>query len=798
MEGSWLSPVRRTEGGAAFRRYSAGSLACAAALAAVLLGFALTQTARAIEPGIALTKSTTKPYYACPNGPCDAVIDPAPVKTSSGYELPAGGPLLEGSGEKGGFAPTDLRSAYSIPTSGGTGQTVAVIDAYGDKTAEADLALYREKYGIGSCTKSNGCFKKVNESGEEANYPETGETLEEDWELETALDLDMVSAACPNCHIMLVEATTQYASDTGASVNTAASLGATEISNSYGYPENYEAWCGTTGCSQYKSDYNHGGIDIMASSGDSGYRDGGLGVSFPAAAPTVTAVGGTSLHKATNSRGWSEEVWSGTGSGCSEFESKPSWQTDGGCAKRTANDVAAVASCETPVSVYSTPDGGWINVCGTSASSPLVSAIDAHASEHTRSRGAEGFYEDTSALFDVTSGSNGTCSGSYLCTAGTGFDGPTGLGTPDGIPHVVGWSFEPTPLESGATESSMTAVSCTSSTACVGVANYSKPTRAHGAYAEKWNGTGWVIQGLPNPSGATASWIEDVSCSSSTACFAVGSYENSSGTRVTLTERWNGTEWLLQSSPNPSGARESALLGVSCTSTTACTTVGRYVNSSGVKVTLAEAWNGTEWSIKSTPNPTGSTEAVMHKVSCTSSTSCVSSADYVHSGLVSAFVEKWNGTEWAIQSVATPSGAQQVVLLGISCTSSTACTSVGYYENSSSIWVTLAERWNGTEWTVQSTPLEPGATTSALIEVSCTSSTSCVAVAQYGSSARPHASYAERWNGTSWSLESLPSPSGSSASWMYGVSCTSSTACTAAGADTEASGTTVTLGEGYF
>jgi len=395
------------------------------------------------EPGIALAASTTRPHYACPAGACEAIIDPPPVRVSAGFALPKGGPLLEGSGEKGGYDPQDLQSAYKIPTSGGSTQTIALIDAFGYGAAESDLAKYRSRYGLEPCTKADGCFGKVNESGEEANYPP--EEVETGWQAETALDLDMASAACPHCHILLVEASTELAADTGASVNTAASLGATEISNSYGYPEEYEPWCGKTGCAQYSVDYDHPGVVVTASAGDSGYDDQYnhlASPNFPATSPYVVAVGGTSLQRAANPRGWSEEVWNepereiGTGSGCSKFESKPVWQTDPACAKRTDNDVSTDAACNSAVSVYSTYFSGWENLCGTSASSPLVAGIAAHESEAERSLGADAFYQDPSSLADVTVGSNGTCTppaeDAYFCQAAVGYDGPTGLGTPQG------------------------------------------------------------------------------------------------------------------------------------------------------------------------------------------------------------------------------------------------------------------------------------------------------------------------------------------------------------------------------
>jgi hypothetical protein len=398
---------------------------------------------RRAASGISLTPSTTKPRWACPQRACEAIIDPRPIRAARGYALPRG-PQLEGSGELGGYDPQDLQSAYKIPTATASTQTIALVDAYGYTAAEADLAKYRERYGLPACTKGNGCFRKVNEKGEEANYPANNE----EWELESALDLDMASAACAKCHIVLVEATTELPADTAESVNTAAKLGATEISNSYGYPEEYEPFCGKTGCAEYSKDYNHAGVMVTVSSGDSGYNDHFFGLAspdFPATSPYVLAVGGTSLRKAANSRGWSEEVWNeptrkiGTGSGCSKFESKPAWQTDKACAKRMDNDVAAVAAVETPVSVYSSLIvGGWEDFGGTSASSPLVAGILAHASAYTRSLGADAFYEQPGSLFDVTAGSNGSCTppaeDEYFCHAKLAYDGPTGLGTPDGVP----------------------------------------------------------------------------------------------------------------------------------------------------------------------------------------------------------------------------------------------------------------------------------------------------------------------------------------------------------------------------
>ena len=315
-----------------------------------------------------------------------------------------------------GFGPADLRAAYKLPSSGGAGRTIAIVDAYDDPNAESDLAVYRSQFGIAPCTTANGCFRKVSQTGT-ANYPRGNPG----WAEEISLDLDMASAICPDCHILLVEATTNAFSNLSAAVDEAAKLGAFAISNSYGGSE-YSSEVSD------QSHYNHAGIAITASSGDGGY-----GVEFPAASQYVTAVGGTSLKKDGSSRGYSETVWNGAGSGCSVYITKPSWQHDTGCAKRTVADVSAVADPNTGVAVYDTyrlHPGGWLVFGGTSVAAPIIGSLYALAGTATVAGSYP--YAHVSSLFDVTSGSNGNCGGTYLCTGKAGYDGPTGLGTPNG------------------------------------------------------------------------------------------------------------------------------------------------------------------------------------------------------------------------------------------------------------------------------------------------------------------------------------------------------------------------------
>ncbi len=350
---------------------------------------------------------------------CDAVVD-----------LNVSGPMASAAAVPLGYGPADLQAAYSLPSAtSGRGATVAVVDAFDAPTAQNDLDAYRSQYRLPPCMA--GCFTKVNQSG-----GTIAPSADAGWAQEISLDLDMVSAACPNCHILLVEANSTSVDDLGTAVNTAVRLGAVAVSNSYGGPE-------VAGQGALDAEYyNHPGVAITASSGDFGF-----GVEYPAASQFVTAVGGTTLTRDGSTRGWHETAWGsstlgsvGAGSGCSAHEPKPPWQHDTGCAgTRTVADVAAVADPNTGVAVYdSTPsDGlsGWLVFGGTSAGSPLIAATYALAGppEPQTYPAAQPYLAGQAAFNDVTTGSNGSCSPAYLCTAGPGYDGPTGMGTPRGV-----------------------------------------------------------------------------------------------------------------------------------------------------------------------------------------------------------------------------------------------------------------------------------------------------------------------------------------------------------------------------
>jgi subtilase family serine protease len=318
-----------------------------------------------------------------------------------------------------GFGPSDLKAAYSLPSSA-KHPTVAIVDGYDDPEAEHDLGVYRSQFGLPACTTANKCFRKVDQSGGHS-YP----SADGGWAQEISLDLDMVSAACPSCHILLVEAATTSMANLGASVDEAVKLGAVAVSNSYGGPDASD--------SSYGRYYHHPGVAITASAGDNGY-----GVSYPASSKWVTAVGGTSLKRSSSSaRGFTESAWDDSGSGCST-ENSASWQSSSvtGCSGRAVADVSAVADPATGVAVYDSyafeGTSGWLEFGGTSASSPIIAAVYALAGNTASVDDGSYLWAHHGGLRDVTSGSNGSCSTRQWCTARSGWDGPTGWGTPDG------------------------------------------------------------------------------------------------------------------------------------------------------------------------------------------------------------------------------------------------------------------------------------------------------------------------------------------------------------------------------
>jgi subtilase family serine protease len=328
-----------------------------------------------------------------------------------------------------GYGPSEFHSAYNLPTTVSGNHTIAIVDAFANPNVLADLNHYNAQFGLPTFPKCNkthktACLDVRNQFGQKKPLP-AGNT---GWGLEIALDVQVAHAICQNCKIALYEANSNSFANLGTAVNTAASRGADAISNSYG---SFQFDCGTD------SHYNHPNIAVTVSAGDSGF-----GIACPANQNTVVAVGGTTLNLNGSGGYLSESVWNGTGSGCSGVINAQSWQTSAtnwaaiGCGtKRGMNDVSADADPNTGAAVYdSYGQGGWVEVGGTSLSSPLIAGVYALAANaSTWAYPAQSVYLSPGSLHDVTTGANGSCSHSLQCHAGAGYDLPTGIGSPNGL-----------------------------------------------------------------------------------------------------------------------------------------------------------------------------------------------------------------------------------------------------------------------------------------------------------------------------------------------------------------------------
>jgi Fibronectin type III domain len=457
---------------------------------AIVAMAALASPFMAGSPAVAATPSPSPASFA-------AVCPPATPGTSECLALRGTAPVTPAGSGSGvspaattSYGPSDLQSAYALPSgTQGSGMTVAVVDAYDLPTAESDLGTYRSSFGLPACTTANGCFRKVDQTGG-TNYPPSNSG----WGGEIALDIEMVSAICPNCHILLVEANDSTDTNLGIAVDEAVSLGAMAVSNSYGGPEF------STEGSAYDAYYNHPGVAVTVATGDCGYDCSGTyggshskSVEYPAASPYVIAVGGTSLVRDGSTRGWTETAWGdsygGGGSGCSAYEAKPSWQHDPSCAKRMEADVSAVADPATGVQVYDA--GSWYVFGGTSVASPIVAAVYALAGTPTPGTyPASYLYAGSSQLNDAVGGSNATyysCSITYYCNAVAGYDGPTGLGTPNGTAAFMPATVPGKP----------TAVSATPGNASA-LVSWSAPSSNGGSAI-----TGYTVASTPSSAGCT-------------------------------------------------------------------------------------------------------------------------------------------------------------------------------------------------------------------------------------------------------------------------------------------------------
>jgi subtilase family serine protease len=380
--------------------------ACSFLMLVALTFFTWGSTAFAAAP--TATRPTRLTFsHACSAVPqgfarCSALIATL-VSTSKALTV---SPFADPTGGSAPYDPANLHSAYNLPTTASGTPTVGIVDAFNDPDLSSDLATYRSEWGLSSCTTSNGCLKIASQTGSTTKLPSTNES----WGVEESLDLDMVSAICENCHIVLVEASSASNANLGAAANEAVKLGAIAVSNSYGESEfSGEA----SDCSSF---YQHNDVAVTASTGD-----GGPGVEYPSVCPTVIGVGGTTLNSNGTETAWNTSSTEGSGGGCSSFIAIPTWQSSSvtGCSKRAVADVSADADPNTGVFVFdSFGEGGWLEVGGTSESSPIIASVFALAGNvSTTTTPATLPWAHRSSLFEV---------------GGTSYAFQTGLGSPNG------------------------------------------------------------------------------------------------------------------------------------------------------------------------------------------------------------------------------------------------------------------------------------------------------------------------------------------------------------------------------
>jgi hypothetical protein len=348
---------------------------------------------------------------------------------------------------------------------------------------------------------------------------------------------------------------------------------------------------------------------------------------------------------------------------------------------------------------------------------------------------------------------------------------------------------------------------------CLAVGYYVNDAGRLLAFAERWNGARWTAQPVPGPAGSRDSGLFAISCPAARACVAAGVSITRAKVPVTLAEAWNGTNWRIEPTPNPAGSRLSELLAVSCSSPGACTAAGNYATGAGQSATLAERWHGTRWAIQATPNPAKSLGTGLSAVSCSSARACTAAGNSTSSdtGAPVLLAEAWNGRAWRIQAAPQPTGPVGAfpgsVFTAVSCTSPGACTAAGWYISKTTQQVPLAERWNGTHWAIQAAPGVAKSLGTGLSAISCTGPGACVAAGSFTvvappaiipGVALPAQTFAEAWHGTRWAIQPTPTRSGAAIfSMLSAVSCTSARACTAAGSSIDTADSVVPQAAGW-
>jgi hypothetical protein len=353
----------------------------------------------------------------------------------------------------------------------------------------------------------------------------------------------------------------------------------------------------------------------------------------------------------------------------------------------------------------------------------------------------------------------------------------------------TGWSLEKA-AEVGEVPSYLYGVSCRTGSPCMAVGYFTDGAGGTRALAELRTSGTWTIVVTPNASeGDDTSSLVSVWCSNQQNCLAVGDYQSRAGSYRTLVEAWNGKSWSIQTTPNPAGASDSYLDYISCTSPTACIAVGYYSTAAFASLAFSETWNGKSWSVAATPRISGASYTLFNGVSCTSSASCIAIGDTGKSvAKPRPLAERWNGKSWVVESTQVPKSSIGSTLYSVSCTQATACIAVGVAETKSHDYVTLAEGWNGQTWQLQEAADAQDFPVNVLNSISCTSGSSCVAVGYAINTSEIAVTLGEFWNGSEWSIQQTPNPKQrlevGTGSGLWGVSCTASDECNAVGYST--------------
>jgi len=351
------------------------------------------------------------------------------------------------------------------------------------------------------------------------------------------------------------------------------------------------------------------------------------------------------------------------------------------------------------------------------------------------------------------------CASASSCEAVGAWLYPTRVGAESNLAeHWNGskWTVQTVPRPKRASLSELLGVACPSAKSCFAVGYYNVSATATAPLADRWNGSKWEVQPLVQPHGSDGV-LQAIACQSVHSCMAVGDYETTDGNLQNLSEHWNGTKWSVQRPAVASGS-VNELLGVACTSTASCTAVGQEGE---IQATFADHWNGAKWTVQSTPNPPGMSTPGLSGVACRASAMCMAVGASDYGVEMYTLAERWNGSSWVIVKTEDPSTATHPnnSLVAVSCPSISRCIAVGHDSNASNTFVTLAESWNGSKWSAVSIPGSPAGAENQLTAVSCASRSSCMAVGYAQSSSfTGGATVAERWNGSRWTVVSTPAP----------------------------------------